>query len=71
MEDKKQNEAEDTTNRFICGQSFAKDGNEKELKVQKRFVSVIRCHDQCTMDLLNQAVTKHRKVQAVYQDSYK
>jgi len=58
MEDEKVNEAEDTTLRIICGQSFAQDGTEEELPVQKRYVSVIRCHDQCTMDLLNHAVTR-------------
>jgi len=58
MEDEKVSETEDTTHRIICGQSFAQDGTEEELTVQKRFVSVNLCHDQCTMDLLNHAVTK-------------
>jgi len=58
MEDEKVNKAEDTTLRFIYGQSFAQNGTEEELAVQNRFVSVIRCHDQCTMDLLHHAVTK-------------
>jgi len=57
MEEEKLNETEDTTHRTICGQSFAQDGTKEELKVQNRFVSVIRCHDQCTMDLLHHAVT--------------
>jgi len=35
MEDEKVNEAEDTTLRIICVQSFAQDGTEEELTVQK------------------------------------
>jgi len=46
MEDERVNEAEDTTLRIICGQSITLDGTEEELTVQKRFVSVIPCHDQ-------------------------
>ena len=62
MEDEKLNEAEDTIIRIICGQSFTLDRTEEELTVQKRFVSVIRCHDQCTRDLLSHAVKRLRNV---------
>jgi hypothetical protein len=62
MKDEKENEVEDTTPRTISGQSLAQDGTEEELTVQKQFVSLIPCHDQCTMDLPNHAVTKLRNV---------
>ena len=62
MEGEKVNEAEDTTLRIIWGQLCAQNETEEELTVQKRFVSAIRCLEQCTMDLLNYAVTKLRKV---------
>jgi len=35
MEDEKVNETEDTTHSIICGHSFAQDGTEEELTVQK------------------------------------
>jgi hypothetical protein len=45
LEEEKVNEAEDTTFRNICGQSFAKDEAEDELTVQLRIFPAIRCHD--------------------------
>ena len=56
------NETKDTTLCIICGQSFAQDGAEEDLTVQLRFVSVIRCHDPFTMDLLNRTVAKVRNI---------
>jgi hypothetical protein len=62
MEDEKVNEAEYTTLSTISGQSLAQNESEEERTVQKRFVSVIPCHDQCTIDLPNHAVTKLHNV---------
>jgi hypothetical protein len=49
---------ENTTLRFICGQSFAEDGNGKEPTLQMGFFSVIRCHDPCEVELISQSVVK-------------
>ena len=51
-EQKKVDEFEDTLIRIICGQSFAEDGTEEEMTMQLEFVSAIRYHDPCAMDLL-------------------
>jgi hypothetical protein len=37
LEEEKVNETEDTTFHIICGQSFAQDGVEEEMKVQLQF----------------------------------
>jgi len=62
LEEEKVNEAEDTTLHIICGQSFAQDGAEEELTLQLRFFSVTRCHDPCTMDPINHAMTMLCKI---------
>ena len=55
-------EFEDTLMPTICGQSLAEDGTEDELTVQLGFVSAIRCHDSCAMELLNLDVAKLRSI---------
>jgi hypothetical protein len=55
-------EFEDTLIRIICGQSFAEDGTKGKLTVQLGFISAIRCHDPCPMELLNHDVAKLRSI---------
>ena len=61
-EQKKVDEFEDTSIPIVCGQSFAKDGTEEEMTVQLEFVSAIRCHDTCAMELLHHGVAKLRSI---------
>jgi hypothetical protein len=44
LEEQNLDEAEDTTLRIICVQSFVQNGTKEELTVQLGFVSVVRCH---------------------------
>jgi hypothetical protein len=60
LEDENVEEFENTLIRIICGHSFADDGNEEEMTVQLEFVSAIRCHDPCAMEMLNHGVAKLR-----------
>jgi hypothetical protein len=60
LEEENLDETEDTTLRIICAESFAQEPTEKEQIVPQGFVSVIRCHDPCAMDLINHAVAKIR-----------
>ena len=62
MEEENVDVFEDTLMRIIWGQSFAKDGTEEELTVQLGFVSAIRSHDACAMELLNLDVVKFRSI---------
>ena len=56
---------EDTSVRIICGQSFAEDRTDEEMTMQLEFVSAIRCHDPCTMELLHHVVAKIRSIWVV------
>ena len=62
MEEENVDEFEDTLIHIICGQSFAEDGTEEEMTVQLEFVSAIRCHDPCAMELLHHGVAKLRSI---------
>jgi hypothetical protein len=53
---------EDTLIHIIYGHSLAENGNEEELTVQLGFVSAIRCHDPCAMEMLNHDVAKLRRI---------
>jgi hypothetical protein len=48
----------DTLFSNICGQSIAEKGTEEELTVQLGFLSAIRSHDPCAMELINHDVAK-------------
>jgi hypothetical protein len=48
----------DTLFSIIRGQSFAENGTKKELTLQLGFVSAIRSHDPCAIELLNHDVAK-------------
>jgi hypothetical protein len=62
LEEKNVEEFEDTLIRISCGQSFAENEIKEELSMQMGFVSAIRCHDKCAMQLLNQDVPKFRSI---------
>jgi hypothetical protein len=62
LEEENVDEFEDILIRILCGESFAEDENEEELTVQLGFVSAIRCHDSCAMELLNHDVAKLRSI---------
>ena len=62
MEEENVDDFEDTLIRVICGESSGENGNEEEVTVQLGFVSAIRCHDPCAMELINHDVTKLRSI---------
>jgi hypothetical protein len=62
LEEEKVDEFEDILTHIICGQAFAEEGTEEELTVQLGFVSAIRCHDPCAMELLNHDVPILRNI---------
>jgi hypothetical protein len=62
FEEEKVKDFEDTIIGISCGQSFVDNGTKEELTMQLGFVSAIRCHDPCAMELLNQDVPKFRSI---------